>query len=475
MILVRQTILIALLVFCAQAAAEVRSSDFTDPWQVYAHELLRDSIAFRSFRGEKQVVPLTEFLAKEFIDAGFPTEDVRILPLDSDGEPVASLVVRYRGSSDTKRPILFVAHTDVVPAANENWKYDPFVLTEDNGYYYGRGVLDDKYGTTVLTTTFLRLKKEGFAPERDLIIAFTGDEETEMRTIKSLAEDHLDLIDAEIAFNLDAGEGRSDEQFRPVASYLQFAEKTYATFEISASNPGGHSSRPTAENAIADLARAITAIHEYEFPVRSSVEIRTFFAAMGDLNDGDLGDAMSRFAANPNDTDASDYLSNDPEYIGMVRTTCVSTMLRGGHVENALPESATVTVNCRIYPGVEVSAVEAALKRAVNNPEIEFVTLGDPEASPSSPVRADVVALIEAVTAKQFPDYPNVPVVPLLASYATDGIYLRGAGITTYGLLGVFLRARDDQSHSSNEKLPIEGFYKALDFWYGLTQDLAAL
>ncbi len=467
--------LVALFVCCSPAAADDRGSDFMDPWQVYAHDLLRDSIAFRSFRGEKQVVPFTEFLAKEFIEGGFPAEDVRILPLDSDGEPVASLVVRYRGSSDNKRPILFVAHTDVVPVASENWKYDPFVLTEDNGYFFGRGVLDDKFGTTVLTTTFLRLKKEGFAPERDLIIAFSGDEESEMWTIKSLVEDHLDLIDAEIAFNLDAGEGRFDEQFRPVASYLQFAEKTYATFELRASNPGGHSSRPTAKNAIADLARAITAIHEYEFPVRSSAEVRAFFAAMGDLLDGELGEAMTRFAENPNDKNASDYLSNDPEYVGIVRTTCVSTMLRGGHVENALPESATVTVNCRIYPGVEVSAVEAALRRVVNNPEIEFVTLGNPEASPPSPVRADVVALIEAATAKQFPEYPTVPVIPFFASYATDGIYLRSAGITTYGMYGVFLRAGDDQSHSSNEKLPIEGFYDALDFWYVLSKDLAAL
>ncbi len=319
------------------------------------------------------------------------------------------------------------------------------------------------------------MKKEGFAPERDLIIAFSGDEESEMWTIKSLAEDHLDLIDAEIAFNLDAGEGRFDEQFRPIANYLQFAEKTYATFELSTSNPGGHSSRPTAENAIADLAKAITAIYDYEFPVRSSAESRAFFASMGNLLNGELGDAMSRFAENPNDREASDYLSHDPEYVGIVRTTCVPTMLRGGHVENALPESATVTVNCRIYPGIDVSAVEAALKHAVNNPEIQFVTLGDPEDSPPSVVRADVVALIEAETANQFPGYPNVPVIPFLAPYATDGIYLRGAGITTYGFYGLFLRAGDDQSHSSNEKLPIESFYKALSFWYGLTKDLAAL
>jgi len=470
----RQFAVFCLLVFCLPVGAEVHSSDFTEPWQIYAHGLLRDSVAFRSVRGEQQVVPFTEYLAKEFVEAGFPVEDVRILPMDSAGEPSASLVVRYRGTSK-KRPILFAAHMDVVPATATAWDRDPFKLSEDDGFYYGRGVLDDKYGITVLTTTFLRLMSEGFEPERDLIIAFSGDEETKQLTIKSLVQDHMDLIDAEIAFNVDVGFGRLDKQFNPAAIFLQFAEKTYVTFEFSSSNAGGHSSKPPPENAIADLARAITAIHEYDFPVRSSDDSRAYFAAMSDFVDNELGDAMRRFAENPDDNEASDYLSNDPEYVGIVRTTCVSTMLRGGHVENALPESATVTVNCRIYPGVEVSAVEAALRRVVNNPEIEFVTLGNPEASPPSPVRADVVALIEAATAKQFPEYPTVPVIPFFASYATDGIYLRSAGITTYGMYGVFLRAGDDQSHSSNEKLPIEGFYDALDFWYVLSKDLAAL
>jgi acetylornithine deacetylase/succinyl-diaminopimelate desuccinylase-like protein len=467
----RQTILIALLVYCSQAAAEVRSSDFTDPWQVYAHELLRDSIAFRSFRGEKQVVPFTEFLANEFIEAGFPAEDVHILPMDSDGEPAASLVVRYRGTSK-KRPILFVAHTDVVSAIESGWGRDPFTLSEDDGFYYGRGVLDDKVGTTILTTTFLRLKKEGFTPERDLIIAFSGDEETEQWTIKSLVEDHLDLIDAEIAFNLDAGIGRLDTQFKPVAMFLQFAEKTYMTFELTTSNPGGHSAKPPRENAIADLAKAITAIHEYEFPVRSSTESRAYFAAMGDLLGDELGDAMRRFAENPEDKKASDYLSADPEYVGVLRTTCVPTMLRGGHAENALPVSATVTVNCRVYPGVGLSDVEMTLKQVVNNPEIAFASLWDPLPSPPSPVRDDVMAIVATATHQQFPE---VIVIPYIAPYGTDGTFLRSVGIPTYGLYGVYMRAEDESKHGSNEKLPIKGFFDSLEFWHALVKDASGL
>jgi acetylornithine deacetylase/succinyl-diaminopimelate desuccinylase-like protein len=472
MLLVRQAILIALLAYCTQAAAEVRSSDFTDPWQVYAHDLLRDSIAFRSYRGEKQVVPLTEFLANEFIETGFPAGDVRILPLDSDGEPAASLVVRFRGESNNKRPILFSAHTDVVGTVESNWDSDPFTLSENDGFYYGRGVLDDKFGTTILTTTFLRLKKEGFTPERDLIIVFSGDEETKQWTIESLVQDHLDLIDAEVAFILDAGEGRLNAQYEPIATFLQFAEKTYVTFELTANNPGGHSSKPPPDNAIADLARAIVAIHEFDFPVRSSVESRAYFAAMSKSADGELGAAMRQFAENPDNKNASDLLTKHREHVGSIRTTCVPTMVRGGHTENVLPETATVTINCRLYPGVSVADTEATLKQVISNPAIVFETLGKPLASPVSPVREDVVALIEAATDSR---YPGVPVVPYIAPGGTDGVYLRNGGITSYGLYGLFLRAEDDNSHASNEKLSIEGFYDALDFWYGLTKDLAAL
>ncbi len=467
----RQFAVFCLLVFCLPVSAEVHSSDFTEPWQIYAHGLLRDSVAFRSVHGEKQVVPFTEFLANEFIEAGFRSRDVRVLPMDSAGEPSASLVVRYRGTSK-KRPILFAAHMDVVPATATAWDRDPFKLSEDDGFYYGRGVLDDKYGITVLTTTFLRLMSEGFEPERDLIIAFSGDEETEQLTIKSLTENHLDLIDADIAFNVDVGFGRLDKQFNPAAIFLQFAEKTYVTFEFSSSNAGGHSSKPPPENAIADLARAITAIHEYDFPVRSSDDSRAYFAAMSDFVDNELGDAMRRFAENPDDKEASDYLSNDPEYVGIVRTTCVPTMLRGGHVENALPESATVTVNCRVYPGDEISDVQTTLKRIIDDPDITHVMLGDPVASPPSSVRDEISSLVESAIHRQFPE---VKVIPYIAAYGTDGIYLRRAGITTYGLNGVFLRAEDEHLHASNEKLPIKSFFDSLEFWHGMIKGASGL
>ena len=451
--------------------AQATTADYTDPWQEYAYQLLRDSVAFKSVRGEKQVVPFVEYLAQKFTDAGFASEDVQVLPIDSDGEPVASLVVRYRGSATNERPILFLAHTDVVAAAGD-WDRDPFVLTEENGHYWGRGVLDDKFATTVLTTNFVRLRKEGFTPERDLILAFTGDEETRMISTRSLTEEHFDLINAEFAFNVDAGAGRSDENHKPIAIFLQFAEKMYASFEITARSPGGHSSKPTADNAIADIAAAARAIFEFDFPVQANTETRTYFAEMGKLTAGELGAAMQRFAADPHDQAAADYLKSQPEQVGMTRTTCVPTMINGGHAENALPESATLTVNCRVYPGVSTSDVMQTLATVVDNSMLEIKPIDEYHASPPSPIRDDIYPLIHAAMPEQA---SGIPIIPFLAPYATDGVYTRRAGIPTYGLYGLFLRDGDDRSHSNNESLPIDGFYNALDFWYRMIQSSSSL
>lgn len=467
----RRILAIALLLVGTVIRADVHSSEFTDPWQVYAHDLMRESIPFQTVRGNKQVVPFAEFLANKFVGNGFAAKDVHLLPMDSDGEPSAALVVRYQGASN-KRPVLFLAHMDVVQASGEDWGRDPFSLSEEDGYFYGRGVLDDKFGTTVLTTTFLRLKSEGFVPERDLVIAFTGDEESKMETIDTLVRDHRELIDAEVAMNLDAGVGRLNEDFEPIATFLQYAEKTYVTYELTASNSGGHSSKPRADNAIFDIAGAIQAIQNYEFPVRSNADARAYFSAMGPILGGELGAAMTRFAADPNDTNASNVLSSDPEYVGIVRTTCIPTMLRGGHVENALPEAATVTVNCRVYPGVDIADIAKKLQAIVNNPDIKLVKLGDPASSPPSPVREDIMAIVQQAVDQR---YAGSPVIPYLAPYGTDGSYLRRGGITTYGLMGMFIRAEDENPHSAGEKLPVQAFFNALDFWHAVVQDLAEL
>jgi acetylornithine deacetylase/succinyl-diaminopimelate desuccinylase-like protein len=451
------------ITLCSNAAEPAK-------WREYARELLRDSVAYRTFAGEGQVIPFAGFLADQFLQNGFDEGDVHLLPMQSGDEAVATLVVRYKGRS-AEKPILFVAHTDVVPAVTSAWTTDPFVLEENDGFFYGRGVIDDKFGTTALTTAFLRLKSQGFVPENDLIVALTGDEETNMDSITTLVSEHLDLIDADFALVVDSGHGLSNAADEPVAAFLQLAEKTYATYVITARNGGGHSSRPRSDNAIYDVADAINAIRNYEFPLRYDKASLDYFANMAPIVGGELGDAMQRFAESPEDEEAVRYLSKDPEYAGKLRTTCVPTMVRGGHVENALPEEAQLMVNCRLYPGVPADEVDARLVEVIANPEIDVLRESTASLVGPSPLRADVVAKVQGVVSQL---HPGVPVIPFMSPGTTDGKYLRAAGIDAYGATGLFFREGADRSHGSDERLRVRSFYAGLEFWYLLMRSASS-
>ena len=444
--------------------------DDAEKWRNYAHGLLRDSVAYRTVAGEGQVIPFAGFLADQFLQQGFDEGDVHLLPVQSEDESVATLVVRYKGRS-ADRPIFFVAHTDVVPAVASAWSTDPFELEEKDGFFYGRGVIDDKFGTTALTTAFLRLKSQGFVPENDLIVALTGDEETNMSSITTLVKEHFDLIDADVAFVVDSGHGLSNAADEPIAAFVQLAEKTYATYVIIARNRGGHSSKPRRDNAIYDIADATNAIRNYEFPVRYDAASRDYFAKMGAIVGGELGDAMRRFAEKPEDEDAIRVLSDDPEYVGKLRTTCVPTMVQGGHVENALPEEVELKLNCRLYPGVSADEVDARLIEVIANPDIEVHRESQAALVGPSPLRADVTALLEGVVSQL---HPGVPVIPLMSPGMTDGKYLRAAGIDAYGATGLFLREGADRSHMSDERLSVRSFYDGLEFWYLLMKNASA-
>jgi acetylornithine deacetylase/succinyl-diaminopimelate desuccinylase-like protein len=460
------------LLIVAEALAQDKSSDYTEPYQEKALEIYRASIAYRSAEGLGQVPALARYLADQFRAGGFAEQDVHLLPFTvNDGEKTAALVVRYRGDgSSAKKPILLIAHMDVVDALPEDWERNPFQLIEEDGFFFGRGTLDDKFGISMLTATFLRFKAEGFTPTRDLIIGFTGDEESGMVTTRGLVTTHRDLTDAEFALNADAGSGVLNESGDALYYQLQAAEKTYATFELTTRNPGGHSSMPRLDNAIYELADALKRIEAYRFPVRSNDITRRYFATTAPFNPGALGDAMRRFAENPKDQDAADTLFGDPSHVGVTRTTCIATMLRGGHVENALPRSATATVNCRIFPGVEVAEVQATLQRVVDNDALEIQVLGEPQAAPASPLREDVIT---AVTKAVHPRYPGIPVVPYMAPYATDGKRIRAAGIATYGVMGLFMKNEDIFAHGLNERVPVRAFFGALEHWNILLKTLA--
>lgn len=409
---------------------------------------------------------VAEYLAGELIAAGFPAEDVEVVYRP----PFGALVAKYRGAlGSDKKPILILGHMDVVEANKEDWERPPFELTQDDEFFYGRGTTDNKFGIAQVTSTFIRLKKEGFVPNRDLIIAFSGDEESGMTTARYLAQ-RPDLVEAEFALNCDAGGGRLDADNNAVTYGIQAAEKTYATWHITARNPGGHSSLPRKDNAIYDLADAIKRIQAHQFPVRWNDMTRDYFRVTGKRSGGELGDTMIRFADNPEDEAAAARLAAEPAYIGTTRTTCVVTMLSAGHAENALPQSATATVNCRIFPGVSAGTVKNVLTNVVANDALEFTLLTDVAESPFSEMREDVTA---AVMNAVYSRYEGLQILPYMSSGGTDGMHFRRAGIPTFGVGGNFMQAKDVFAHGLNERAPIESFYGALDHWSIMLRELA--
>jgi carboxypeptidase PM20D1 len=430
-------------------------------------EIYERIIEVETSKGLGNVPEVANYLADELKAAGFPAGDIEVIPI---GE-TAALVARYRGDgSSGAKPILLLGHMDVVEAFPEDWERPPFELTRDDKYFFARGTIDNKFGVAQLTSTFIRLKKEAYVPDRDLIIAFTGDEESGMITTRHLAYERPDLAEAEYALNSDAGGGNLSADGKAILFRIQAAEKTYVTWELTVTNPGGHSSRPRPDNAIYDLADAIKAIQAYRFPVRWSDMTLEYFEETGAQLGGEIGDAMIRFARNPEDKSASDRLATESSYVGTTRTTCVVTMLRAGHAENALPQSATATVNCRIFPGVPASDVLAALQNAVGNDAVKFVEIYEPTESPVSELREDVRAAIsKAVHAR----YPDVRMLPYMESGGTDGMHFRRAGIPTFAVSGIFMDPDEMFAHGLNERVPIKAFYDALDHWSIIIKELA--
>jgi acetylornithine deacetylase/succinyl-diaminopimelate desuccinylase-like protein len=431
-----------------------------------AREIFANIVGIESSIGKGKVPLVAKYLAERFKAGGFPAADIHILPL---GE-TASLVVRYRGDGSGGKPIAFIAHMDVVTAKRSDWQRDPYRLTEENGFFYGRGTSDVKQEVALLTETFLRLKAEGFVPKRDLIIAFSGDEETAQATARDLVTAHRDLVDAEFALNGDGGGGvLSEGTAKPLIFYVQGAEKSSAAYLLTTHNPGGHSSEPRPDNAIYELADALKAVQRYEFPVKWNEWTLGDFKAASRVTQGPLGEAMARFAAEPGNAAAAAEISKNPAFVGRIRTTCVATMLAGGHAENALPQSATATVNCRIFPGTSAADVQKTLQGLVG-PKVDVKQGYDALVSDASPMRPDIMsAVAKAVAASD----PGAPVVPTQAAYATDGAVYRNAGIPTYGAGSVFIMDSEEFAHGLNERIRVKEFYNGLIFWDVLIKALA--
>ena len=434
------------------------------PDHALARQIYEKVITYRTSHGQGQVPAMVSYLETVLRDGGISADNIAKLP---NGETVGMLV-RVPGTDRNAKPILFSAHMDVVDARPEDWKRDPYKLIEEGGYFYGRGTIDNKAGVVALMSTILRLQKAKAKPRRTLVFAFVGDEETALDepngTTRQIAA-HPWVKSAEYAINTDAGGGLLAPDGRPIIYLVQGAEKTYATFELTATNRGGHSSRPRSDNAIYELARAVTRVDDYDFPVMSNELTRSYLGAVGRVTPGPEGQALRAFAANPQDAAAAKAIAGSPEFVGTTRTTCVATMLNAGHAENALPQKATATVNCRIFPGVEVEDVRKQLATVVADPKIEIKVLGAPVVSPVSALRPDIERAVSKSIQKR---QPGVPLSPYLESGGTDGMIYRTVGIPTWASSGIFIKPDEMYAHGLDERVPVKSFYDGIEHIHDL-------
>ncbi|WP_019052556.1 M20/M25/M40 family metallo-hydrolase [Sphingobium xenophagum] len=427
-----------------------------------AKEILMRSVAFRTVEGAGQVPKLAAYYASVLKSAGFADADIVITPM---GE-TATLAATIKGRDAKLKPLLMIGHMDVVAADRADWTRDPFVPVEENGYIFGRGAEDNKYDVAMMVATLAQLKKQGWTPRRTVILLLSGDEETAMVTTRALAAQYKD---AEMLLNGDGGGGLLNEEGKPVLYQLQAGEKTYADFEIAFTDPGGHSSAPTPGNPIYRLAKAIDRIAAYQFPAMRNELTRASLTLSAKRIGGEVGAAMRRYAET-GDAAAAELLSTRPEFVGQVRTTCVATMAQAGHALNALPQSAKVMVNCRIFPGVAIDAVKAELVKVVADSGATVKTLGDPLASDASPLRTDVMKVVrDAVTARS----PDIIVMPGMSAGATDSLYFRALGVPSYGVSSLFMKAEDGFAHGLNERVPVAGIGESLLQWDTVLRALA--
>ena len=454
----------ALLLSVLFAASPATAQD--QPHQRQARQILERLVSFRTAAGQGQVPPMIAYIRETLRAGGVPDADMVVIP----HEETAALIVRVPGSDANARPILFSAHMDVVDARPEDWERSPFTLVEENGYFFGRGVLDNKTGVTSLVSTLLRLRASGQRPRNTLVFAFIGDEETTFGTTELVAR-HDWVRGARYAINTDAGGGMLAPTGQPLVYLVQGAEKTFSSFRLTVTNPGGHSSRPRDDNAIYDLSRALLRIEASPFPVTSSTLTRAYLGTLGRIVPGTAGQMLTRFAANPEDAEAAEALRHAPEYVGTTRTTCVATRLDAGHAQNALPQRASAVVNCRIFPGVQPETVRQALVATIANPAVRVETMGNPRLSPVSEPNPAVDAVIATSIHRR---YPGVPITPYLESGGTDGLIYRSAGIPTWATSGIFIKPDEMFAHGLNERIPVASFYAGIDHIHDLAVALGS-
>jgi acetylornithine deacetylase/succinyl-diaminopimelate desuccinylase-like protein len=430
-------------------------------------EILRELIEVNTSDSARGTPALAARIASRLRGAGFADADITVTGFDPT---LQNVVVRYRGQSPGGKPVLLMAHLDVVDARREDWSFDPYQFREHEGYYYGRGTSDNKAGAAILIANFIRLRSEGFVPDRDLVMVLTADEETTGASIKWLLEQRHTLVDAEYALNTDAG-GGALKAGKPQAFAVQASEKMYLTYLLEVRNKGGHSSLPVADNAIYRLSQGLARLGAHQFPVRLNEVSRAYFERTAETESGEAAAAMRSLARTGDTTAARTVAALSPYSNAVMRTTCVATRLYGGHADNALPQLASSTVNCRLLPDESPAEVRATLQRVVGDDAITIREAAPPTPSPPSPLRPDLLSPIEALVRKM---WPGVPVVPEMSTGATDGLFVRNAGIPVYGVSAIFEDVNDVRAHGRDERVRVQSFHDASRFWYELLRALTS-
>jgi acetylornithine deacetylase/succinyl-diaminopimelate desuccinylase-like protein len=433
--------------------------------QKLAREIYKEMIESKSGFSTGSTTPIAESVAARFKAAGFPAKDIYV----GGAIPTKfNVVVRYHGTG-ARKPMLLLAHTDVVEAKREDWNMDPFQFIEKDGYFYGRGTADDKAQAAVWVATLLRFKREGFKPDRDLILALTADEEGggPYNGVDWLLKNHRDLIEAEYCLN-EGGRGEIDSGKR-IANDMGLAEKTYADYRFEVRNKGGHSSRPVPDNAIYHLAGALYRLSSFGFPMQLNEVTKAYFAGMAKIEKGQFAADLAKVAGGDKEAMARVAIEN----VGMnsmLRTTCVATMLEGGHARNALPQLAAANVNCRIFPDDTPEYVLETLKKVVADDQV-IVTIQENEGkAPPSPMRADIMKAFNLLTDTM---WPGIITLPSMSTGASDGRYLRASGIPTYGVQGFFGDRNDNRAHGRDERMLVQSFYEGQTFLYEMVKKLA--
>lgn len=471
---------LAMLLVAVSAAATAQTNPVAQPtkldpaWQARTRALFEQAIEIPTVAKRNEMPRMAKLIADQLRSAGIPESDIRIMPHEGlPGDRTVTLIARWRAERPTRKPMLILGHMDVVEAKREDWSFDPFEFREENGYFLGRGTADMKSGIVATTLALVKLKESGFRPNRDVILFFTGDEETAQVGALKGSTEWRSLTDSEFGLNADGGGGSYDRTGRPISFGMDAAEKTYQTYFFTARNPGGHSSRPRPDNAIYDLADALKKLQAHRFEPQLNEVSRAYFSERQKDEKGPLGDAMRRWLANPNDGEAADVIEASELEVGKTRTRCVATMLDAGHADNALPQAARATVNCRVMPGVQPATVQAEIQSLAGSkievkPDPSFT--GRP--TPVLPLLPEVTAAYTA--AVQRLHGPGMRVVPNMTTGTTDANFFRSVGIPVFGVDGGWgISPDDERAHGLDERIPVRAMYDDVLHWEMMIRELA--